>query len=134
MPETSDIFTENINLQDGDVWVGSLLIGAITDTDILAWFDNDTDATHYRSYMRYRANNTVPGMNYIGFASASGTAHIKFTISRIANAVIMEGQSMRGDNAISDFVVEKQADGARLIIRSNHGVAANAQLRMRKLL
>ena len=134
VPETSDIFTENINLQDGDVWVGSLLIGAITDTDILAWFDNDTDATHYRSYMRYRANNTVPGMNYIGFASASGTAHIKFTISRIANAVIMEGQSMRGDNAISDFVVEKQADGARLIIRSNHGVAANAQLRMRKLL
>lgn len=124
----------NLNLEDGDMWEGTVILGANENTDYKVFFDNDTTVADYRSMMRY-GGSTRASQCALTLANADRKSITHFTITKFGTTVLMEGESLRGDNVIADFVICRDTDGSSMQIvpekalTSGHG----ARLMMRKI-
>ena len=83
-------------------------VGSNTATDFLMFIDEDTSVENYVSYMRYGANNVRVNQCMAAFTNTTSQKAIaRFTISRLEDNIFIEGQSVRSNDGISDFVITK---------------------------
>lgn len=99
------ILSANIFLKDGDIWEGIAILGASQDTDFYWYFGAHT--TGYRSFARYGSNSTLSDKCAFAFANAANKSITHFTVSMLNGLALVEGQTMRGDNVICDFVISR---------------------------